>query len=510
MKTALSYARISTDEQSNFSIEGQLRANEDYAKKHGIQVVESFIDDGYSAATFNRPEWKRLEKILSDGKVKVDFLIVHKYDRLIRNVMEAFVLIDKLEQKWNIRLVSVAENFSIDPHSPFFFKMRADLFVNAEFERRVISDRTKFGVWVAKSNGRFLGVAPYGYRNARDERNKPIIVVNDTEAEIVVQVFEDYATGLDIVDVLTRAKEAGFTRKGNIVIQRMLANPVYVGRVLVPKYKDEAEKLVEGIHQPIVDLDLWRRVEARRLGKRKPIVKAKNDEFPLRGVVLCQSCQSPMTGANSKGKNKWYGYYKCNTCKGENHSVSRSHEELTQVLRSLSIEGPELDRMIEQSRKALKVKLNESTQTISKIESDISTLGSKIESLELKYIENKVDHEMYSKWMSEFRRELNLKRVQLSNLERVDEKAYDIFEMNRTKLGRLDEVWKGSSVSDKQMLVRLLFPQGLEKSNTGYRTPKVNSLFSYKANKVGGLEVYRTSIIHPIYQQTPTCTRGGT
>ncbi|HWY38296.1 MAG TPA: recombinase family protein, partial [Bacteroidia bacterium] len=144
MKTAYQYVRISDDDQSNFSISGQQKMNDDYALKHDIRVLKTFSDDGYSAKDFNRPSWKELEKELSKNKNKVDYLIVWKYDRLIRNAAEGLAFIEKLEQKWNIKLLSVMENFFIDPHSPYFFKSRADLLVNAEFERRVISDRSKF------------------------------------------------------------------------------------------------------------------------------------------------------------------------------------------------------------------------------------------------------------------------------------------------------------------------------------------------------------------------------
>lgn len=173
MKRAFAYIRISQEDQSNFSLSGQRKMNTEYAEKHGIDIIQTFVDDGYSAKNFNRPQWKQLEAALSANKTTIDYLIVTKYDRLIRNAAEGLAFIEKLEQRWNIKLLSVMENFFIDPHSPYFFKMRADLLVTAEFERRVISDRSKFGTWSAKSQGRFIGPAPFGYLNVRDEGNKP-------------------------------------------------------------------------------------------------------------------------------------------------------------------------------------------------------------------------------------------------------------------------------------------------------------------------------------------------
>ena len=72
MKTAYQYIRISDEDQSNFSLSGQEKMNRDYGAKHGIEVVKTFIDDGYSAKNFNRPKWKELEKELAKNKSKIE------------------------------------------------------------------------------------------------------------------------------------------------------------------------------------------------------------------------------------------------------------------------------------------------------------------------------------------------------------------------------------------------------------------------------------------------------
>lgn len=164
MKTAFQYIRISDEDQSNFSISGQQMINKEYAKRNNIIILKTFVDEGYSAKDFNRPAWKDLEKELT--KSRVDFLIVWKYDRLIRNAVEGLVFVKNLEEKLKITLVSVMENSSIDVHDPYFFKHRYDIFGDAELERRKISDRTRMGIWSGKSQGLYLGRAPYGYNKS--------------------------------------------------------------------------------------------------------------------------------------------------------------------------------------------------------------------------------------------------------------------------------------------------------------------------------------------------------
>jgi site-specific DNA recombinase len=93
MKKAYQYIRISEEDQSNFSLSGQEKMNKDFAEKHNIEVVQAFIDDGYSAKNFDRPNWRALEKSLAQNKNKIDYLIVTKYDRLIRNAAEGLAFI---------------------------------------------------------------------------------------------------------------------------------------------------------------------------------------------------------------------------------------------------------------------------------------------------------------------------------------------------------------------------------------------------------------------------------
>lgn len=157
MKQAYEYRRISEKEQSNWSLSGQGSTNHDFAARNGIEIVQNFQDDGKSARNFDRPGWKELMEALRRNHRNIDFLIVAKYDRIIRNVAEGLATIERIEQRWGVKVLSVMENISIPVHSPFFFKLRADMLVNAEFERRVISDRSKFGTMQAKAQGRFIG-----------------------------------------------------------------------------------------------------------------------------------------------------------------------------------------------------------------------------------------------------------------------------------------------------------------------------------------------------------------
>src|SRR2546422_8986701 len=110
MNTVL-YARVSTDKQADkdLSIPAQLQAMREYARQHDWKVVEEFLEPGASAKTTERPALQRLLSHVRDVDTQVDVVLVHKIDRLARNVYDHATIKALLKQQ-NIRLASVVEN----------------------------------------------------------------------------------------------------------------------------------------------------------------------------------------------------------------------------------------------------------------------------------------------------------------------------------------------------------------------------------------------------------------
>lgn len=510
MKTAFQYIRISNEDQSNFSLSGQEKMNQDYANKHGIHILKTFTDDGYSAKNFNRPQWKELETALSKNKNKVDYLIITKYDRLIRNAAEGLAFIEKLESKWNIKLLSVMENFFIDPHSPFFFKLRADLLVTAEFERRVISDRTKFGVWSAKSQGRFIGVAPFGYDNARDEKDKPIIIINDSEKETVKQIFNDFLNGVSFPLIIRKAKLNGFTLNGHDALTRLLSNHVYAGLLIVPSYKDEPQKIVKASHEPIIDEDTFWKSYYMLNDKIKPQgPKVIDENLPLRGFLLCPSCEKHHTGGKSKGKLNYYYYYWCKRCKNQMYNAEKVHEWLTEILNGLSLKTEYVRALKIETEKQFEEAMKDRANKLKKVEKDYTELSTKINSLEEKYINDKIQHETYVKWHSTFSRDLNGKRIELQELTKNENDVWRIFENNLQYLTDINWIYNQASTEDKQPYLKHIFPGFLTKEKQGGRTPYLNKMFECNLQNIKHLiRVERMGEL-TINANSPVCSPNG-
>lgn len=489
MKRAYQYIRISEEDQSNWSISGQQDMNQRFAEKNGIQITRTFIDEGRSARDFNRPAWKDLLATLKKEWRKVDFILVNRYNRFARNAGEGILLIEQMEQRYHIRVVSVMENISIDPHSPFFFKMRADMLVTAEFERRVISDQSKAGMWRAKGEGRYIGRAPFGYKNARDERNKPIIVKDESKAA-VFQAVEYYFFQQDLpwATVQEKVRAAGFNRSGNGAVKRFILNPVYYGIIDVPAYKSYPAFTRDGIHEGWFP-KYYHEIARERLDTEYRQRLTYNDDVPLRGFICCPECGNLLTGGPSKGRNDIYMYYRCNKCT-VNYSAKKAHAEMEEILRQLSFRKTHLSVLRQYIEEEIRLQTEARKADIPKLQKTIAELEQKLHAVEDKYFAGKVDDLTFKRWGKTYRRDLAGKVQELRNLEESDEHILQRFNRQLPKLQDLRYIYNAcNEVSDKQLFLKLLFGSQCTLKRPGYRTAYINPLFFHNIGEISLLEV---------------------
>ncbi len=489
MKKAYDYIRISDDDQSHFSIDGQKKMNLDFAFRNNIEIVRTFVDEGYSAKDFNRPSWKDLEKEIAKNKHSIDYLIVWKYDRLIRNAAEGLSFLERMEKKWNVVLLSVMENFGIDPSSPYFFKHRADLLVSAEFERRLISDRTKMGNWSAKDSGRFIGRAPIGYLNARDADDRPILIIDPDKKPIVEAVFEDVLNGIPYVNIKQRlCQKWGIKIKGHDAIQRIILNKVYAGFIDVPAYHGKKAYMKKGIHEAIISEKVFWEAYYKLKNDIKPQgPKIIDNEVPLRGWIICQNCGNLHTGGKSKGRSAYYYYYRCKKCINENYSTVKVHKEITEILRNLSLSDKYVKALAIEIENKLNTEIENKNRKINQIKKELKIIKSKLESLEEKYISNSIAKETYEKWFPQFSKELSEKNSEISELEDLNKNDFNKYLEVLPALTDLSAIYEVGDVTDKQMFLSGIFWGGFTKEKVGGRTGMLNPMFDVNYMKISHL-----------------------
>ena len=327
MKIADLYIRVSTDEQADkgYSQRNQEEVLRRYCQFQHIQIRKVIFED-HSAKTFNRPAWITLLADLKKTKGRLsDLILFTKWDRFSRNAGDAY------------QMINLLKGFGIEPQA---IEQPLDLTVpenklmlaiylstpEVENDRRALN--VLHGMRRARKEGRWMASAPIGYKNAISQNGKKIIVAKEPEASLIKKSFEKIATGQFSTEQIWKwAREEGLNCKKNNFLVAM-RNPVYCGKITVPKYKDEDKHTVQGLHQPLISESLFNDVQdvmdGRKLQQGTKILSP--NELPLRGFLLCSKCTRVLTGSASKGRTQYYYYYHCSTECGCRYKASEVNE----------------------------------------------------------------------------------------------------------------------------------------------------------------------------------------
>lgn len=285
MKKAIRYLRFSDKSQSHSSIERQELYTDQWLKNNNVELVDTFIDRGKSARTFDRPDFKKLQEFIRKHFRMVDYLIVDQLDRFSRDAGDAIKLIKKLQVEFSIQIVSVTEGITYDYSTPgSFFRTGLQLLL-AEEDNINRSVKARGGIYTAKAKeGRFVySNAPFGYYKV-GERKQRHLEIKEDQAAVVRYIYESFMKGMPFHEIHSRARKMGFKVNGRSAIQRVLSNPVYAGMQYVKPHQNYPGGLYPAIHEPIIDYVTWQSVQQKFKVPEKPKV-VLDSELPLRGVL---------------------------------------------------------------------------------------------------------------------------------------------------------------------------------------------------------------------------------
>ena len=287
MKTAYAYARFSSDNQREESIDAQLRAISEYCKKEQISILKVFKDEAFSARTDKRPAFQELFGLIKEQPA--DFLVVHKLDRFARSRADAAFYRSKLKEA-GMKLVSVLERLDDSPESII---MEGILESMNEYYSANLSRETKKGLKENILNGkRNGGKVPYGY-SLIDHH-----LVPNKDADTVRRIFHLYSEGMGVTEIVKKTR----SRINNI--RPLLMNEVYLGHLI------SGENRCENAHEPIIEKETFYACQKRMQDKRMNAANRAKVDYMLAGLITCGVCGKRMIGMSSKGK---YYYYSCKT-----------------------------------------------------------------------------------------------------------------------------------------------------------------------------------------------------
>ena len=347
-RIAVSYVRVSTKRQAEkggtsegFSIPAQKAANQQKAESMGAFVVKEFVDRGESAKTADRPALQEMLGYIKEHRV--DYVIVHKLDRLARNRADD-VEISKLLSSVDVQLVSTTESF--DDRTPSGSLMHSIMSSVAEFYSNNLAHEVKKGMLQKVQSGGTPSKTPLGYKNVPfwDERGREArtVEVDAERAPLITKAFKLYAQGNYTVKQLANELAAeGLSTLATPKVPSKPVNEARLNKILVnPYYKGIVKygnAYYKGSHAKLVDEHTWQRVQdvlkSHTMGERT----RKHPHF-LKSTVWCGSCGGRLLVQISRGKlGGTYQYFMCSERHSKRKKCQQRSVQIYQVEKQLEL-----------------------------------------------------------------------------------------------------------------------------------------------------------------------------
>lgn len=412
MKTAVNYLRYSSENQTEQSIEGQMRVCQEYAERNGILIVANYIDRAMTGTNDNRPDFQRMIK--DSAKREWDYVLVYKFDRFSRNKYETAIYKKALRDN-GVKVISATELIPDSPEGIIFESMLEGY---AEYYSAELSQKVRRGMNETRLKGNYTGGhILYGYKK-QDKK----LVIDEERAEVVRFIFEQYSIGVYVKNILLELDRRGVTYKGKPFVRstvyNILKNEKYAG---IYHFNGQ---IIENMFPQIVPTDIFEKVRAKvqknHYGKHSVQVV-----YLLRNKIKCGYCGQSVNaecGTSQNGEKKYY--YKClgrkhNRCKKsvirkdilEKLVLDKIVSELNrpQIMNAIVANLMQIQELQAKEASALNMILKEKRQT----DTALNNLMAAIEQGIISNTTNKRLHELESK-QEELERQILIEKSKLA------------------------------------------------------------------------------------------------
>ena len=356
-KFAVSYLRVSTRGQAErgggadegFSIPAQREANKRKALSMGAMIGKEFVDRGASAKSADRPELQKMLEYVKENADRVDYVIVHKVDRLARNRGDDIDIMRVLRE-YGVQLVSASESIDDTPAGMLLHGIMSSI---AEFYSQNLATEVKKGMTEKAQRGGTISRAPLGYKNIHrvDEkgREERTVIIDEERAPLIKLAFEEYATGnWTVEDLAEHLAACGLTTRATPhvpsapidrkALYKVLANRYYTG---VLSFKGVE---YPGIHPALVSNETWQQVQDV-LASHVNGERTREHPHFLKGSLYCRNCGSRMIINYTKSRSGVrYPYFVCigrhnkvTDCKQKAVLISEVERQVEQIYDRYSV-----------------------------------------------------------------------------------------------------------------------------------------------------------------------------
>lgn len=455
---AVLYARVSTEKQGELSIPAQLLAMRAYAQQHDWSVAREFVEPGASAKTIARQALQEMLKTIKNADAKVGVVLVHKIDRLARNVYDHATIRALLQQR-GIRLASVVENVDDSVSGQLVENIMASI---AQFYSANLGEEVKKGMRQKINSGGWPHLPPIGYKLVRQATDaKSTVAIDPDRAPAVRLAFELYATGRWGVRALTEhlRQEGLQSRKGHKLstsyVRQLLVNPFYSGQL---RWQG---KLFPGKHPAIVPIELFNGVQ--KVIKRRandPRIRVTQTGFPLKVVAACSTCRGVMT-AEAHGS---WSYYRCckrmkdrTACSSRLCNAILAHGQVRDICRELRLDESIAAQILSAADALLKRREAEQGDRLRELSQRRTSLVRREMTLTQEFVAEKIAAATFQTLSETLRREIaGVKEA----MERIERNGVDTMERVRATIQDAVDVWEifgRMSPTRQSELIKTLF-----------------------------------------------------
>ncbi|HIS69540.1 MAG TPA: recombinase family protein [Candidatus Gallacutalibacter stercoravium] len=490
-KVAL-YVRLSKedgDKQESESVSNQRAILEQFAENNKLNVFAVYVDDGFSGANFDRPDFKRMTDDIENGKINM--IVVKDLSRFGRNRVEQEFFVYKYSEDYDVRFIAINDDFDTDKDDNELLIMMKN-WSNEQFLRDT-SKKIKTTKRFKQQKGLFIGgKAPYGYKKSPTEKN--VIVIDEDTAPIVRDIFHLALDGkscrqiamiLNERQIPTPAVHAkiNLTRKGPYSgkwsserISFMLQNEVYIGNMVQGRsqkisYKSEKCRkipredwiVVENTHEPIIDRGTFEKV-AMLIASRN-LTRSRTYEYLLKGLIFCHECGYPLGVINRRlAGNREMLYFICRTyqrftkyetctchCVRVDDVTNAVLEQIHRVCRQYS-EQLNLEQITDKAQKMLREEKRRQGKDIAGAKARLAEIQSKIDKSYEDRLSGIVDEDVFQRVYQKLKDEQTTLRKKLQKLERSDHEI----ELDKAKVKALVERFLNAEEYSRELLVSLI------------------------------------------------------
>ena len=486
------YIRLSKEDENqgpSQSVQNQESLLREFVEQHRLSVFDTYVDDGWSGTSFDRPNFQRM---ISDIEAqKVNMVITKDLSRLGRDYIMTGHYMERYFPEHRVRYISLLDGIDtgVDSTANDITPFRA---IMNDMYAKDISKKIKSVKRDKQRKGQFIGGKPmYGYKMHPTEKNK--IVIDEKAAPVVQRIFSLALSGMSCRKIATTLNEEGIPTPAtyaNLSVARpgpysglwsseriadMLKNETYIGnmvqgRMVKISYKSkkclrqspENWVVVEGTHEPIIDPETFQKVQM--LVNSRKYTRSRTYDFLLKGLIFCHECGYPMAVLNRKnaaGEDRLYfvcrtyqrftkaGICTCHSIKEEtvNKAVLTKVRDVCQTYLNPDALCPIAAEAVENASKAASCEAE-----IQALQSKITALTTNLDQMYMDRLNGLLSEEDFQRIYQKVKMDRTVLEERLKNLQEQAKQPVSAEE----KAKALVKQFLDSALSSRELLVSLI------------------------------------------------------